>query len=593
MKQFFKTVLASMIGVFLSTILLFVFVIVCLIGLVAVLDSSSTNSGSAEEGTIIHLKLDEEIMERASDNPFGNFNPLSPSLDQGLGLDKVLESLDKASRDPNVAGIYLDLPVVNAGMASMEEIRSALLKFKKTGKFIVAYADVYAQGGYYLASVADKVWMNPEGMLDMRGLSTSIPFFKGALEKLEVKPEIIRHGKFKSAVEPFLLDKMSDENRAQTAAYVDDLWSHYLTMIGTSRKIPFDSLKSYASNFKIRMAEDAVTLGLIDTLAYKDVFLQNLCDRTGKEEIEDLEMVSLSKYDGFADPGPEKEPTRDKIAIVYAAGDIVSGEGETDEIGSERFSSVIRKIRNDKKVKAVVLRVNSPGGDALASDIIWRELELCRKVKPVIVSMGDVAASGGYYISCNADSIFAQPNTITGSIGVFGLMFNAQDMLRNKLGVTIDTYNTGNYADLGSMTRPMTDSERAIMQSFVEQTYGTFTGRVADGRSMSVADVDSIGQGRVWSGMDALQLGLVDALGGIDDAVAAAAKKAGLKNYRIAKYPEMKSTFESIMEDLSSQSTSKALEATLGSDIQYLQTIKRIRKMNGIQARFIFDRIRY
>jgi len=582
-----------MVGVFLSTILMFVFVLVLLVGMVAVIDSSSSTSGSAEKGTIIHLSLQEEILERTSDNPFGNFNPLSPSLDKGIGLDMILESLDKASRDPNVSGIYLDLPSVNAGMASMEEVRTALVKFKKSGKFIVAYADVYSQSGYYLASVADKVWMNPEGMLDMRGLSTSIPFFKGALEKLEVKPEIIRHGKFKSAVEPFLLDKMSDENRAQTAAYVDDLWAHYLTKIGDARKLSIDSLKAYTSNFRLRMAADAVKLGFVDTLAYKDVFLKDLCDRTGKSDFDDLEMVSLSKYDGFADPGPEKEPTRDKIAVVYAVGDIVSGKGESDEIGSERFSSIIREIRNDEKIKAVVLRVNSPGGDALASDIIWRELELCRKVKPVIVSMGDVAASGGYYISCNADSIFAQPNTITGSIGVFGLMFNAQDMLRNKLGVTIDTYNTGNYSDLGSMTRPMTDSERVIMQSFVEQTYGTFTGRVADGRSMSVADVDSIGQGRVWSGTDALQLGLVDALGGINDAVAAAAQKAGLKNYRIANYPEMKTTFESILEDFSGESTTKAIESTIGTDIEYLKTLQRIRKMNGIQARFIYDRVRY
>lgn len=582
-----------MVGVFLSTILMFVFVLVLLVGMVAVIDSSSSTSGSAEKGTIIHLSLQEEILERTSDNPFGNFNPLSPSLDKGIGLDMILESLDKASRDPNVSGIYLDLPSVNAGMASMEEVRTALVKFKKSGKFIVAYADVYSQSGYYLASVADKVWMNPEGMLDVRGLSTSIPFFKGALEKLEVKPEIIRHGKFKSAVEPFLLDKMSDENRAQTAAYVDDLWAHYLTKIGDARKLSIDSLKAYTSNFRLRMAADAVKLGFVDTLAYKDVFLKDLCDRTGKSDFDDLEMVSLSKYDGFADPGPEKEPTRDKIAVVYAVGDIVSGKGESDEIGSERFSSIIREIRNDEKIKAVVLRVNSPGGDALASDIIWRELELCRKVKPVIVSMGDVAASGGYYISCNADSIFAQPNTITGSIGVFGLMFNAQDMLRNKLGVTIDTYNTGNYSDLGSMTRPMTDSERVIMQSFVEQTYGTFTGRVADGRSMSVADVDSIGQGRVWSGTDALQLGLVDALGGINDAVAAAAQKAGLKNYRIANYPEMKTTFESILEDFSGESTTKAIESTIGTDIEYLKTLQRIRKMNGIQARFIYDRVRY
>ncbi|MFM2189938.1 MAG: signal peptide peptidase SppA [Bacteroidota bacterium] len=591
MKQFLKTVLASMIGVFLSTILLFFFVILLIFGLASTIDSPK--SGSAEKGTILHLKLTEEISERASDNPFANINPMSLEIGKGLGLDRILECLDKASKDPNVSGIYLEVPSVSGGMASMEEIRNALIAFKKSGKFVYAYADVYSQGGYYLASVANQVWMNPEGMLDMRGMSASIPFFKGALEKLEVKPEIIRHGKFKSAVEPFLLDKMSDENRAQTAEYIDDLWSHYLTKVGESRKIPADSLRSYADNFIVRTADDAVKMGLIDTLAYMDVFLKKLCEKTGKSDDKDLELVGLSKYYDFADPGSEKEPTRDKIAVIYAVGEIVSGKGDESEIGSESLSKTIREVRNDERVKAVVLRVNSPGGDALASDIIWREMELCRKSKPVIVSMGDVAASGGYYISCNADSIFAQPNTITGSIGVFGLMFNIQDMLKNKLGVTYDSYNTGTYADLGSMTRPMTESERAIMQAFVEQTYATFTGRVSAGRSMPVAQVDSIGQGRVWSGVDAHRLGLVDALGGINDAISAAAKKAGLKNYRIADYPKQKDPIKALLDDISGESAVKVFEKRFEEGAQYLKTIERVKKMKGIQARFIYDRISY
>ncbi|MFN5222654.1 MAG: signal peptide peptidase SppA [Bacteroidota bacterium] len=591
MKQFLKTILASMLGVFLSTILLFFFFILLIVGLASTIDSPKT--GSAEKGTILHLNLTEEISERASDNPFANLNPMSLEVGKGLGLDRILECLEKASRDPNVSGIYLEVPSVSGGMASMEEIRNGLNAFKKAGKFIYAYADVYSQGGYYLASTADQVWMNPEGMLDMRGMSASIPFFKGTLEKLEVKPEIIRHGKFKSAVEPFILDKMSDENRAQTAEYVDDLWSHYLVKVGESRKIPADSLKSYAANFRVRSATDAVEMGLVDTLAYMDVFLKQLCEKTGKSDEEDLELVGLSKYYDFADPGPEKEPTRDKIAVIYAVGDIVSGKGNESEIGSESLSKTIREVRNDDKVKAVVLRVNSPGGDALASDIIWREMELCRKSKPVIVSMGDVAASGGYYISCNADSIFAQPNTITGSIGVFGLMFNIQDMLKNKLGVTYDSYNTGSYADLGSMTRPMTDSERSIMQSFVEQTYATFTGRVSAGRSMSVAQVDSIGQGRVWSGIDARRLGLVDALGGINEAILAAAKKAGLKNYRVADYPKQKDPIKALLDDISGESAVKAFEKRFETGAQYLQTIESVKKMRGIQARFIFDRISY
>ncbi|MFM7079909.1 MAG: signal peptide peptidase SppA, partial [Bacteroidota bacterium] len=421
----------------------------------------------------------------------------------------------------------------------------------------------------------------------------SIPFFKGALEKLEVKPEIIRHGKFKSAVEPFMLDKMSEENRAQTAVYVESLWGHYINGIAKSRKIQADSLKSYASSLKVKFAQDAIDLGLVDSLAYKDVFLQTLCSKSGKEKIDDLELVSLSTYANAEDPGPEKEPTRDKIAVVYAVGDIVSGKGADNEIGSESMSKTIRKVRLDKHIKALVLRVNSPGGDALASDIIWRELELLRKEKPLIVSMGDVAASGGYYISCNADSVFAQPNTITGSIGVFGLMFNAQDMLKNKLGVTFDSYNTGPYADMGSMTRPLTESERAIMQSYVEKVYETFTGRVSNGRGMSLADVDSIGQGRVWSGQDALKIGLVDALGGLNDAIAVAAKRAKIENYRLVSYPEVKDPLDQFIDEMGGKASANAMNEMLGPGMELVSQVNRIKKMNGIQARFIYDRIRY
>lgn len=591
MKQFFKTVFASMLGVFLSTIIMFFFVFILLIGLASSLDSGKT--ASIKSDSILHLNLSGEVAERSNDNPFANFNPLSPSLETAIGLNDILDVIDKASRDEHVKGIYLDPSSLSAGMASMEEIRVALELFRKSGKFIYAYSDVYSQGSYYLASVADKIWMNPEGALDMRGMSASIPFFKGALDKLEVRPEIIRHGKFKSAVEPFLLDKMSDENRAQTAAYVESLWGHYLDGISNSRKIHSDSLKSYASNLKVKFAQDAVDLKLVDTLAYMDVFLKALCSKTGKESINDLELVTFKKYINVKDPGPEQDPTRDKIAVVYAVGDIVSGKGSEDEIGSESLSKTIRKVRLDKNIKAMVLRVNSPGGDALASDIIWRELELLRKEKPLIVSMGDVAASGGYYISCNADSVFAQPNTITGSIGVFGLMFNVQDMLRNKLGVTIDSYNTGPYADMGSLTRPLTESERAIMQSYVEKVYETFIGRVAAGRNMTIPDVDSIGQGRVWSGQDALRIGLVDALGGLEDAITVAAKRAKLDNYRLVSYPEVKGPLDQIIQEMSGEATTKSVKQLLGPGATFLDHLNRINKMNGIQARFIFDRIRY
>ncbi|MFN5324720.1 MAG: signal peptide peptidase SppA [Bacteroidota bacterium] len=591
MKQFFKTVLASMLGVFLSTILIFLLFLVLVVGIVASTDGGKT--GKVEPGTILHIELSGEIAERHSENPFSGINPMSLSLKPKMGLDRILESLDKASRDPNIKGIYLDVSSAGAGMATMEEIRVALDEFKKSKKFIYSYSDVYGQGDYYLASVSDKIWMNPEGALDFRGMSAAIPFFKGSLEKLEVKPEIIRHGKFKSAVEPFMLDRMSDENRAQTASYVNALWSHYLKSVSTSRKIPLDTLSSLASNLNIRFAKDALSYGMVDTLAYKDGFLDELCKKTGKKDLDDLELITISSYHKVADPGPEKEPTRDKVAVIYAVGDIVAGKGVEEEIGGEGFSKIIRKVRMDDKIKAVVLRVNSPGGDALASDIIWRELELCRKVKPVMVSMGDVAASGGYYISCNADSIFAQPNTITGSIGVFGLMFNLQDMLRNKLGVTIDTYSTGTYADMGSMTRPLTESEKSILQSYVEQVYGTFIGKVSQGRGISVADVDSIGQGRVWSGVDAHKLGLVDALGGLQDAIDAASKKAKLKNYRVVNYPEAKDPFKQLIDEMSGASALLGLSDKFGVGSEFLDLTSKIQRMRGVQARYLNGNLRY
>ena len=578
---------ASMLGVFLSLILLF-FILAGIIGAM-VSSASSDKESKIEAGTVLHIYFKAPIQDRSSDNPFENFDFSSFKSTAQPGLNDIVKNIQKASSDPDISGIYLDLSGISGGMAVMEEIRNALLDFKESKKFIVAYSDYYSQGAYYVASVSDKIWVNPEGVVDFRGFSSEMPFLKGMLAKLEVEPQVIRHGKFKSAIEPFILDKMSEENKQQVATYVNAFWNHFVTEIAASRKIDEAQLHLIADSILIQSAEDALTYKMVDKIGYKDEFLADLASKTSKTEIDDIKFVNLNRYTKTKSTAPAKEFTRDKIAVIYASGDIVGGKGASDQIGSDALSETIRKARLDDKVKAVVLRVNSPGGDALASEVIWREALLCKQSKPFIVSMGDVAASGGYYISCMADTIVAQPNTITGSIGVFGLLFSARDMFKNKLGVTFDGYETGPYANTGTMTRPLTAGERNVLQNSVERVYDTFTKRVADGRKMSQADVDSIGQGRVWSGIDALQIGLVDVLGGLDDAVAIAAKKAAITNYRVSEMPEQKEPLQQFMEELSGDVETRYLKSKLGSDFELIRYANELMNWKGIQARLPFS----
>jgi len=587
MKQFFKFMFASMLGFFLSAILvMFVFFAI----IAAIVSSSSGDKVvKVEKGSILHIAFKSPLKDRTSNNPFDDFdfNSFQPSGQPGL--NDILKNIKKAAADPSITGIYLDLSGLSGGMASMEEVRNGLIDFKKSNKFILAYSDFYTQGSYYVASVADEVWLNGEGVVDFRGFSSQMPFLKGLFQKLEIEPQVIRHGKFKSAIEPFILDKMSPENREQVAKYVDSFWQHYISEIAFNRKLNADSLLVIASDLRIQTAQDALNYKLVDKIGYMDEFIGVLKSKSGTADEKDLKLVTLKKYTKAPEVESGKEFTREKIAVIYASGNIVGGKGNPDAIGSETLSAIIRNAREDEKVKAVVLRVNSPGGDALASEVIWREMELCKKVKPVIVSMGDLAASGGYYISCAADTIVAQPNTITGSIGVFGLLFNAQQMFNNKLGITFDSYNTGKYSDLGTFTRPLTGAERQIFQNAVERIYGTFTKRVADGRGMLISDVDSIGQGRVWSGVDAQSIGLVDVLGGLDDAIKIAADMAGLSNYRISELPEKKDPFQQIMKEISGDASAKYLRYKLGENYNYIAPAEQLLKMKGIQARMMFD----
>lgn len=585
MKEFFKFVFASMVGFVLSFVVLILLFVVMVTAIVSSAGKESKADVSAN--SVLHFLVEHPIIERTNKNPFDQVDLLSLDTRKQLGLNDILASIRKAKSDDHIKGIYLDLSTLQGGLATIEEIRNALLDFKKSGKFILAYSEVYSQSGYYLASVADKVYLNPEGLIDFRGFSSEIAFFKGTLDKLDIEAQVIKVGTFKSAVEPFILDRMSDPNRKQVTAFLGSMYDHFLQGISSARRIPKDSLQNLANNALVRNAGDAVKYKLADGLRYKDQVLAELKTRSGLEQDKKVRSVNLADYTPTAE---EKNlSARDRVAVIYANGEIISGEGNDETIGSDRISRAIRTAREDKKVKAVVLRVNSPGGSALASDVIWREVVLTKKVKPIMVSMGDLAASGGYYIACAADSIFAQPNTITGSIGVFGIIPNMKNFFNNKLGITFDGVKTGRFADLGTVNRPLTEEERLIIQSEVNQIYSSFTRKVAEGRKRSQAYIDSIGQGRVWSGVEAKNNGLVDRLGNLDDAVRAAAAKAGLEEYRIVEYPSLKDPFQSLFDQSTDKIRAYLTQRELGESYTYYQQVKSALRSTGIQARLPYS----
>ncbi len=586
MKQFFKFMFASMAGFLMA---IFVFFLVSIFILTAMISSFSTDKKvQINRNSVLEISLNKPIEERTSNNPLDEFNFSNFSSDKNLGLNDILKNIDKAAFDENIKGIFLNLTSISAGMATIEEIRNALLEFKLSNKFIYAYGEDMSQGAYYLASVADKIYLHPEGSIDFKGFRTELMFFKGALEKLEIEPQVIRHGKFKSAIEPFVNDKMSPENKEQISTLVHSFWNTFLDNISVQRNLDIATLQKAADEFTTRDASAALKIGMVDSLAYFDQLQDKLNTLSDSKDDKNAQFISLIKYNKVYVKG-EKEFSKNKIALIYAAGDIVSGKGNDDQIGSDRMAETIRKARVDSSIKAIVLRVNSPGGSAIASDVIWREVMLAKKVKPVVVSMGDYAASGGYYISCAADSIFAQPNTLTGSIGVFGLLVNAQKMFNNKLGITFDSVKTARYADIGTITRRMSAEEKDMIQSQIEKVYETFITHVAEGRSVSKEFVDSIGQGRIWSGTDALRLGLVDAIGGVNTALEIAARMAGLEKYRVIQLPQKKEFIEKIMEDLSTEAGTYFAKRELGDQFRYYERLKGIVRNNGIQARIPFE----
>ncbi len=585
MKPFWRSFLASSLAVFVIGIIL---VIIFLSGLSSIFSGlSDPKPFKVEDNSVLHMTLDGPISEVS----FAEFDQASFSFNQGMGLREIKKGLEIAKTDDKVKGILLNLTTVPAGMASTEEIRNALIDFKSSGKFVVAYSEVYSQKAYYIATVADELYLYPEGMAEFKGLGAELMFLKGAIDKLGVDVQIIRgsNNKFKSAVEPLMYDSMSVANREQTMTYLNAMWGQMLDGIHETRGISIEELNEMADSMYVRSADAAVEYKLVDDLIYEDELLSKLRIKAGTEKEEELSLVNFKKYASKKSKKADREIEEEdeNIAVVYAVGGIESGKGNATTIGSETIAKAIREARENDNIKAIVLRVNSPGGSALASDVIWREVILCEQSeKPIVVSMGDVAASGGYYIACAADKIYAQPNTITGSIGVFGVIPNFGPMFKDKLGITFDRAQT-NYHSVLSVNKALTDEEKRLIQEGVDDIYDDFTQKVADGRDgLEQADVDSIGQGRVWAGTDALRIGLVDELGGIDDAIAYAAEQAKVSNVTVGVYPKKELTpFEEILEAIEMSEDEADAQSTTAKAMELIKTVDKIISMKGVQAR--------
>ncbi len=545
--------------------------------------SSKSDAPDVKENSVLVAKFSSPVTDRADDNPFSQLMSGSFIQDNAMGLDQILKDIKKAKTEDKISGIFMRLANVPIGYASLEEIRDALIDFKESGKFIISHSDTYTHKSYYLASVSDSIYLTPTGSFTFTGLSGTIMFYKRALEKFGVDMQVIKHGKFKSAVEPYLMEKMSPENRKQMTGYVSAFWDQMVDGISEARGISVDVLNQYADELAVAFDDQALEKGMIDGLKYYDEILDELRERTGKDEDDDISSVSLSKY-ADVPSSVKAEATRDKIAVIYAMGVVLPGDQGEGFIGSDRIAKAIRKAREDDKIKAIVFRVNSGGGSALASEVIYREVKLAAETKPVVASLGNVAASGGYYIVCPADTIVASETTVTGSIGVFAVLPNLQELMSDKIGITTDGVKTNAYSDMMGVYRPLDPYERAFLQSTVDDTYSDFVSRVATGRGMSFDEVDAIGGGRVWAGKDAIEIGLVDVFGGLEKSIEIAAEMAGLDNYRITSRPELDDPFTSIMKQISGEVKMKIIKKELGESYFMYKKIQEIQEMKGVQA---------
>lgn len=593
MKSFLKYTLATIVGFFIVNIILFIL----FMGVIGTIATLSNKTAPVKPNSILTIKLNGEILDRTSDNIFENIDFMSMTSKNNYGLNNILRSIKKAETDENIKGIYLDLSEIQGNfgaLATTEEIRNALLQFKKSGKFIYSYSNLgYSQKSYYLATAADKIYVNPESPLLLAGMSSSISFYKETLKKLGIQPEVVKVGKFKSAVEPFISTEMSEANRQQVQRYLDSSWGTIVKGISERRRISIDSIHTITDKFDIYTTKQFCDWGFFDGTFYEDEMLDFLKKETGVEGKNKLNTIGLNDYRKA--PQAPTTVSKDKIAIVYAQGEIGLEQSNT-AIGPE-LAKTIRKVREDDKVKAIVLRVNSPGGSALTSEIIWREVEQATRTKPVIVSMGNVAASGGYYISCAADTIVADPTTLTGSIGIFGMFFSGENLIKDKMGIHTDVVKTNAHSDFGGSyplplpisSRPLTAYERNVLQNYVNQGYETFLNRVMAGRGISRDSLDAIAQGRVWTGADALKIGLVDVLGGMDDAIKIAAAKAGLDQYAISEFPVEKNPVEELLNSLTGSVKMRMMKEEMGPFYETWTKIKDITSQQGLIARIPYD----
>ncbi len=593
MKKFFNNVLSSLLGTIIALAFFSMVVFGISIGLISSLSSSFSDETEITHKTnILHLKLNRRIVEKGDDNPLRELGIPLDGFEEQLGLVELIDMLDEASNDNDIDAVLMELSVVPAGYAVAEEIRNALADFKeKSGKKIYAYSESMTEKAYFIASVADEIYVPSSGMIEFKGLRSEIMFYKGLLEKLELEPKIFRVGKYKGAVEPFMREDMSDANREQILSIVESMYAYNLSKISEARNIDYEHLRALSDSLVVRNANQAKAHGLIDDVFYWDQLVDKIKTDLELPAEEKVNLLGFGKYHK-SKRGTELDREKgDKVAVVVGEGEIMSGSSTGSTMGSATIMKALRKVRADSSVKAVVLRINSPGGSALASDLMWREVMLTKKYKPVYASMSSVAASGGYYMAMGCDKIVAQPNTITGSIGVFGILLNAENFLKNKLGISVDRIKTGPFADIGTTTRDITPQDSTIIQEEINRIYETFTQKAADGRSMEIADLLEVASGRVWTGLQGLENGLVDTLGGLNETVEMVARDAGIENYKVAYYPKSTGFLQHLDKNDLVKMQSEMLTSELRIYYETLHKLERITHLEKFQARLPYDMV--
>jgi len=582
MKNFLIYVLATITGIIIASLIFFLILMASL----SIMIASGSKSVSISKNSVLVLKAGVPVPDRTDPNPFAGFDIVDMTITQNPGLNDILRNLEKAANDEQIKGILIENGILFSGWGTAEEIRNALKKFReKSGKFVIAYSEyLLPQEGYYLSTAADRIYINPSSTVDFKGLSSEVMFYKNALEKIGIEVQVTRHGKFKGAVEPYIMDELSKENREQIKDYVGSIWNHVVKMIAGARGMSEEQINAIADKLAGFNADGALENNLVDGLIYRDQLIDTLKILSGIKTDDKITLVPMHKYTKVPDPN-RVLTTKTRIAVIYASGTINMGKGNEYNIGADRYSEEIRKARKDSTIKAIVLRVNSPGGNAIASDVIWRELDEAAKVKPVVISMGNYAASGGYYISAPGSRIYADPTTISGSIGVFGLLPNTGKLMEQKLGINTEAVRTNENSDFPSIFRPMNLYEKQVMQASIEKIYSDFVSKVSSGRKMSYESVDSIAQGRVWSGTSALRLGLIDSIGGLQEAIKGAAKMAGIETYSIRELPLVEDPYMKILNQLGAEIKTSLLKKELGGSFRVYKELEEIKELSGIQAR--------